>query len=735
MTGRNRRGRAAFLGAWAAVLGGAFFLAATILAARLAAEQHRSPVTVAVDLLEVRRLARELGLEAGQLLSRLAEAGVNAVGVHEYTVADAVRDGRLFAAPAASLALLESPLYASLPDDIPPDSLIVGWKRGAIAPWLAEALEARLALLGRPLASPAPPSRYELWQLDGSLPLDLNLGFDPEELAHVAGAGLAVVARVAAGGRAEGYPLERRIAPLAGHSVAAVVFWGAQVSGYPHDVAGAARALASLGAPIGLVEFAPQAGFAALAEALGNRVVRVHSITEGEMAAPIAPEAAWARWARAVRERSVNLLYVRLYFDEAPDALGRNLAYVAGVVERVRGEGHPIGVSAPRSHSHHSLWTLAAAALVAGSGVGAAAGLLSRAVLRASGKAGALRFGDALWPAAAAGGFALLLGGGVLWLAGREILARQGAALATALAFPVLAVHWGWTVAGGGEAGGGAGALFGGAGGEDAPGRRPLGALAPGIVRTGAAFAVAVLVSLAGATLITAFLGDVRFLLGLQSFRGVKLAYVAPLGGVLLLLWPALRGIGFERRWTRWAALAVLVLLLAVYVLRSGNQGLPLWQLEDAVRRFLEERLVARPRTKELLGHPALIVAYALAGAAGAGAGATRAGRGESRTERTALRLRGLAAGLAVAGTVGQISILNTFAHAHTPVALSLLRTAYGALLGGALGLAAAVAAGWAVRWAGRARPGRGAGLGAGRGLDSGGAGRAALGSAGVSRR
>jgi hypothetical protein len=77
----------------------------------------------------------------------------------------------------------------------------------------------------------------------------------------------------------------------------------------------------------------------------------------------------------------------------------------------------------------------------------------------------------------------------------------------------------------------------------------------------------------------------------------------------------------------------------------------------------LEALLYARPRFKEfLLGHPLLF----LFGASG-GLGAW------------ALRYRPI---LLFFGLLGQASIINTFAHAHTPLLFSLLRTTNGFFLG-----------------------------------------------------
>jgi hypothetical protein len=75
--------------------------------------------------------------------------------------------------------------------------------------------------------------------------------------------------------------------------------------------------------------------------------------------------------------------------------------------------------------------------------------------------------------------------------------------------------------------------------------------------------------------------------------------------------------------------------------------------------------LVARPRTKEfLIGHPLLVAALDQ-------------------------RLRGrksLSGWLMVGAVIGQLSMVNTFSHIHTPLWVSGLRTGLGLVLGLAIG-------------------------------------------------
>jgi hypothetical protein len=117
-------------------------------------------------------------------------------------------------------------------------------------------------------------------------------------------------------------------------------------------------------------------------------------------------------------------------------------------------------------------------------------------------------------------------------------------------------------------------------------------------------------------------------------------------------------------------AVVVLVALgaLAFALSRSGNQPvLSPSPLELKFRHLLEAVLAIRPRTKEfLLGYPALMLGLALA----------------LRGRRSWLPL------VAVLAALGQVSLLNTYCHFHTPLSVSLLRTFNGLWLGLIVGVA-----------------------------------------------
>ena len=180
------------------------------------------------------------------------------------------------------------------------------------------------------------------------------------------------------------------------------------------------------------------------------------------------------------------------------------------------------------------------------------------------------------------------------------------------------------------------------------------------------------LLSLAGALFVSGLLSDIRFFLEMEYFRGVKVTFVLPLALISLVYIQKFPFFGkvvtsdkdfvaFLKKFCSiqiklglLIGLGLLALVGFVFVGRSGNNGAPVPQFEIALRRFLEDVMYARPREKEFLfGHPALLVAMAA-------------------LYRKWPQL--LHYFLIVAVTIGQGSMVETFAHMRSPFVLSLVR-------------------------------------------------------------
>ncbi len=171
--------------------------------------------------------------------------------------------------------------------------------------------------------------------------------------------------------------------------------------------------------------------------------------------------------------------------------------------------------------------------------------------------------------------------------------------------------------------------------------------------------------SLLGGLVAAAFVSTDAYFLQIQEFPGVKAALILPIVCIALLVL-------HQIEWAKLRALdvilgAVVGVLLVIVLLRSGNASTwPVSESEVALRSWLEELLIVRPRVKEfLIGHPLLLLWSGLG----------------------VLRWRPWAVAVLLAGLLGQVSIINSFEHLHTPLWVTLLRTFHGLWLGAGLGL------------------------------------------------
>lgn len=363
--------------------------------------------------------------------------------------------------------------------------------------------------------------------------------------------------------------------------------------------------LEGTGAVTALVEFAtPQ--FENLDP---SSAVRLHGISAREMDV-LSTERILNRYLRAVRERNLRVLYLRPFSGEA-GGWERSLELLDQLKSRLSRAGFNLGTAQPFAPWNPSLvWTAVVAA-----------GIWAAAVL----------YGGLLFPHLArlvlAGG-ALGYLGTLLFLVRSPLTGKQGLALLAAVVFPALSLQ----VQGG---------------------KTPL-------VR----YLSTAGVSLLGALFVVGSLTGTEFLVKLAEFRGVKLMHILP---ILLVIFSLARPLS---AWLQ-KEVPVPYLLAAgfvglagmVYLLRTGNFGLPVPDLEVKIRESLENLLRVRPRTKELfLGHPALYLVV------------------HSKEPKKSWLLP-----LAV---IGQLSLVNTFTHTHTFLGVSLLRTVYGLVFG------------WFVGWA-----------------------------------
>jgi hypothetical protein len=184
-----------------------------------------------------------------------------------------------------------------------------------------------------------------------------------------------------------------------------------------------------------------------------------------------------------------------------------------------------------------------------------------------------------------------------------------------------------------------------------------------------------ILITLSGALLIAALLSNNEFMLGIEQFSGIKISYLVPLLLVLVIMWlrvnkgklMILENIKKPILIEHIIIMMFFAVFLVIYISRSGNFSfLPVLDIEEKIRIFLEKTLIARPRNKEfLIGYPALLLAMSM----------------------NFLKVKEFKIPIIIIGTIGPVTLINTFCHIHTPFLFSMLRTFNGVWLGLALGL------------------------------------------------
>lgn len=382
--------------------------------------------------------------------------------------------------------------------------------------------------------------------------------------------------------------------------------------------------------PLGIVEFSKQAGLNRLGIMLDKDVVRVHTISNAEMSEfqgdteeeRLQGEAqAIDRWNLAVRERNMRGLLVRFFEIAEPGyALKMNLNYLDKICENLTADGFKIAVPYKGlAPVETPLWQQG---LIGLGIVGGVFLLLRRLRLEKLALAAVL----------------LLALGWVGALALMPVLALKGMAFISVVTFPTLSAL-----------------IF-------MPYATDRFSKAVGrlLLLCGCSFI--------GAVLTVGLLSSQLFMLKLDQFSGVKLAHVIPLLLVpaVLFIWDqedpreTVKALCQKLVDYRYLALfGLAAVALAIYVSRTGNDSAAISDTEMGFRQWLTDVLSVRPRSKEfLIGYPFTLAWFLLA------------------RKRASFWLMSLPL------VIGQVSLVNTYAHIHTPLAISLWRSGNGLLVG-----------------------------------------------------
>ena len=644
---------------------------------RHAVEVNSRTVELAIDYEGLLELAQREGLPADEVLAQAKEAGITSLAVYETTFKKFNANGKAAVLSGADIlaryhsGMLMDPRWRTLVDE----GKIVGTEVYVVGNDPGTYVQLKDDLLRRFGADRvtvdtvgdeeviAVKAFYEAF-------LKQNIGMPADEMRAVNAAGFDVLARPSNYHDCTPDDVRAVFDRMEGIRVSAIVFSGQETLGAPKALQTTIDEMKERRLTLGLIEgitqlqFYRQQGMDEIAKGLGEEhVARLYAIPPDEQKKLKIAEAV-ERWVTTDEERNIRIDLLRIYDTPAPNMslLETNMKYFTDTRKALEAHGFAIGHAG--TFADYAPSRLLRALVIMG--VAAAGVLYLSLVIPALNRRRRVVL-LAFVVLALIGMMPVLLG------AGSKI--RVLAALASANLFPALAITGLLDLLGGRRFA------------KDTPTWRIIVA---GWVLLGITSAL----SLVGAGYLSGSLVDTRYLLEFDIFRGIKLTFVLPM--VLVAIAFMQRFDIFDGQFDASAGVLgqvreilatpvrvgsllgglVLIGALIVLVLRSGHtSGMPVPGIELKMRAALEQLFYARPRTKEfMIGHPAFLLALCAA----------------VRRWRTWIIFA-----LVLVATIGQGSMVETFAHMRTPIEMSLVRGIGGIFLGGAIGavLVALVAA------------------------------------------
>lgn len=440
----------------------------------------------------------------------------------------------------------------------------------------------------------------------------------------------------------------------ASSQVSAILSQGKEAPGYKDELDYAADSLKKRNIPIVLIEaqnqlgFEKQAGIVELAEKMDYDAVRLYAMSKDELI-KLDPSEAASRFYISDIERNIRMNLFPSYKDavEGETLSELNASYIRQVAEKLNHHGFTTGKASVMS-AYFPNRILKAAAI---------AGAVSLCVLVLLFMFPVL-FHYGLWIEAVC-----LAAAEGIFFAGPSLKLVQALALGCEVAVPVLVISLFMMYCLRHK--------------EEAFSQVGWGRL---LARSIGLLWLFGILSLMGALYVSALMSDISFFLEINYFRGVKATFVLP---VLCVSWIYIQHFPFfhqtvaspeefiqfvkkfchvEIKLGLLIVLGLLAVIGMMFIGRSGNNGAPVPQFEITFRRAMETLFYARPREKEFLfGHPSIIFAL------------TALFRKWPQVIHYLFVL---------AVTIGQGSIIETFAHMRSPFILSFVRGLNGLAMG-----------------------------------------------------
>lgn len=654
------------------------FAALIIAGQRYFVESNNNQVDMVLDFQNAVELAEREGLELDDVLRQLKEVGITSLAVYDSKLEKLAAQGKVFA--LAGSDILANYQSGTLSNDLWRQTIEFGYIAagkvyviGGDIDSYRDTKEALFQRLGEDRVKVFSVGDIEVIEVKARYSdlMKMPLGMPRDEMNKVRAAGFNIVARPMNFQMCTADNVKFFFDRIETYPISAIVFDGPEVLGASNFIDITAENMMRRNLTFGVIEhftqlkFYPQLGMEYLAEKIGkDHVARLYVIPKDEQP-KLAMTTAVNRWSTTDRERNIRINLLRIY--EKPEhemtLLETNLKYFREVHAVLERDGFTFGKAGTFENYYPNI-ILRVLVII---GVVAAGvlylSLISRRINRNE------KFQKQLFAV-----LAICAAIPVLMDAGGKV--RIFAALMSANLFPSLAIIW----------------------------QLDLLRVIQFKVRVQnraarlkenlstfqlvwiSAFALIItgLLSLTGAAYLSGALSDVSYFLEFEIFRGIKLTFVLPLILVAVAFLqrfnvvdelrktvPATQQIKelLDKSVSVKALLALMIVAGAFVVLiaRSGHtSGMPVSGAEIKIRALLEQAFYARPRSKEIFfGHPAFMLAFA------------------AFLKRFP---KSICFALVMAATIGQSSMVETFAHMRTPIFMSFMRGLDGLIPGAIIG-------------------------------------------------
>lgn len=632
-------------------------------------EVQSNVVELVADYEDLTQLARREGIPVEDVLQQFRQAGLTSLAIYETTLEKLHNSGKVTVLPGSQILHsyygggITDPYFRSLVEkgQVEVNSLYVIGKDSAV---FAEVMHDLVTRFGSARVQQLTDGSRPILLVKGDYEKTLkdHLGLPSDEMKQAEKFGYFIVARPTNYEKVTSSQVEdlfNRLAPF--QNVSGLMFSGDETTGFPSEVNLTGSIMKERGYTLHMIEhplqlqFFKQEGLLDLARLNDYHSARVYAIPKDEQP-KLKVDEAIHRWVVTDEERNIRVDLMRFFEKPEPGQtlFETNLRYVRESAKGLESHGFALGRAGTFNHYFPQPWLLVVTAL------GAAAALCLYLSLVTPIRQSWLWLLYLL----------LVVPTAVLILSGKGTLARQILAMISAIVVPVLAMAYQidlWRSQG--ESRGSLGTI--------------LGHGLIGVTR-------AVALAMVGGMYVAALLGDVRFFLEMEIYRGVKATFVMPLLLVILFyltryqvfgtvsssipkLGPQIRRLLETPIYVKTLlAFAFLAVVAWVFVGRSGHTaGVPVPGIELQVRDFLEKVMYARPREKEfMIGHPAFFLSV------------LAFYRQWPKWAHFALVLT---------ATIALGSLVETFAHLRTPVFMSFVRGWDGWLIGSVFGILSVV--------------------------------------------